>query len=178
MQRAASSGSQAKGWFTKARERFLEFEKAGMRKCAASNLRDKLRAAHSCGVPKRLVNLCRHYLANHVDATPVSSVLRRLRTAMHGRRRCLRGLPLWLTRRSWPRWQKRRRPRVRYHAVQVFPDGGWNAAQDLGSQPPTPHDRGHDGSEASGEDEGDESGLFSLGRRVSLVGQVWYLGLR
>ena len=84
----------------------------------------------------------------------------------------MRGLPLWLTRRSWPRWQKRRRPRVRYHAVQVFPDGGWNAAQDLGSQPPTPHDRGHDGSEASGEDEGDESGLFSLGRRVSLVGQV------
>ena len=46
MQRAASSGSQAKGWFTKARERFLEFEKAGMRKCAASNLRDKLRTAH------------------------------------------------------------------------------------------------------------------------------------
>ncbi|CAE7349607.1 RTase [Symbiodinium sp. CCMP2592] len=46
MQGTASAKSQAKGWFTKAKEDFATFHAQGLHRCAALHLRDLLREAH------------------------------------------------------------------------------------------------------------------------------------
>ncbi|CAE7832402.1 unnamed protein product [Symbiodinium sp. CCMP2592] len=182
MQGSVSSRAQPTGWFTRARERFLELQAGGKHKCAALHLRDLLRVAHPsiCRAAREYVPLilgdsdgqnvrevtadeegeCKDW-ANMVLASLTNLVPQSELATVPAETTPGSSLPFGI-----------------FHAVHVWPNGTWSTAADLATS------SGNSGVEPAAEVEHgtgmiprldtdeDDSSLITLGHLVVVLGPL------